>query len=190
MRTAGELRRGVRVELDGAPYLVLDVHFQTPSARGASTLVKARVRNLRTGNVFDHTFRAGDKVVEPQVELRPVQFLYADGDAYHFMDTESYEQFALGAEELGDARSYLIESLEGIRSVAFNGQVISVELPNSVALRISETGPALKGATAQAQTKPATLETGAVVQVPSYLETGERVQVDTRDGRFIRRAKD
>jgi elongation factor P len=189
MPNAGELRRGGRVELDGEPYVVLDVHFQSPSARGAATLVKTRVRNLRTGNVFDRTFKAQDRIIEPQVELRAVQYLYTDDSGYHFMDGSSYEQFALSADELGDAASYLIEGLSGIRSVVYNDRVISIELPNTIVLRVAQTDPAIKGATAQAQTKPATLETGLVIQVPAYLESGELVQVDTREARFVSRAK-
>jgi elongation factor P len=189
MLTASDFKRGVRIEIDGDPYAILDIHFQTPSARGASTLVKARIRNLRTGNVFDRTFRSADTVAEPRLELRPVQYLYADTEGYHFMDTESYDQFALTGDDLGDAVGYLLDGMAGLRSVVFNERVISIELPQSVVLRIQETDPAIKGATAQAQTKPATLETGLVVQVPSYLESGDLVQVDTRDGRFIGRIK-
>lgn len=189
MLTANEFKRGLRVQIDGDPYQILDVHFQSPSARGASTLVKAKIRNLRTGNVFDRTFRSADKVEEPQIELRAVQYLYSDGDSYHFMDTESYEQFTLEAGELGDVASYLLEGLEGLRSVRFNDRVISIELPQTVVMRISQTDPAIKGATAQAQTKAATLETGLVIQVPSYLESDELIQVDTREGRFQGRAK-
>lgn len=189
MLSAGDFKRGMRIELDGDPYQILDVRFQTPSARGAATLVKVKIRNLRTGNVFDRSFKAGDKVADPQLEMRPIQYLYADGDALHFMDTGSYEQFALRAADLGETASYLTEGLEGLRSVVFNGQVMSVELPSSVVLRIRETDPALKGATAQAQTKPAVLETGLVIQVPCYLEAGELVQVDTRDAHFVGRAK-
>src|SRR5579862_4447403 len=190
MPNAGELRRGGRVEIDGDPYVVLDVHFQSPSARGAATLVKTKVRNLRTGSVFDRTFKAQDRVVEPQVALRPVQYLYADDAGYHFMDSETYEQFALSADDLGDAAGYLLEGLGGIRSVLHNDRVISIELPQTIVLRVQQTDPAIKGATAQAQTKAATLETGLVIQVPAYLESGELVQVDTREARFIGRAKE
>lgn len=189
MLTAGEFKRGMRVELEGDPYVVTDVHFQSPSARGASTLVKARVRNLRTGNVFDRTFKTADKVAEAQIELRPVQYLYADDDGCHFMDGESYEQFTLTRDALGEDAGYLIEGLAGIRSVLFNGTVMSIELPQSVVLRIQLTDPPIKGATAQAQTKPATLETGLVIQVPSYLESGDAVQVDTREARFVGRVR-
>lgn len=189
MISTGDLKRGLRILIDGDPYLVLDVHVQSPSARGASSLSKVKVRNLRTSNVFDKTFRGGDKLEEPNLELRSVQFLYSDGNEYHFMDTESYDQFALSGDDLGDATGYLKEGLEGVRSVVFNEQVISIDLPMTVVLEVTRTDPAIKGATAQAQTKAATLETGLEIQVPSYLESGELVQVDTRDGRFIGRAK-
>ncbi len=189
MLATGDFKRGLRILLDGDPYVILDVFVQTPSARGASSLTKVKVRNLRTGQVFDRTFRGGDKVEEADLELRPAQFLYRDDEAFHFMESQSYEQFSLTLEEIGAAAGYLREGLEGIRSVVFNERVISIDLPNTVALRVVDTAPALKGATATAQTKPATLETGLVIQVPGYLEADERVQVDTRDGRFVGRAK-
>lgn len=169
MATASDLRRGGRVELEGEPYTVLDVHFQSPSARGAATLVKAKVRNLKTGNVFEKSFKASDRIVEPQVELRPVQFLYADGDGYHFMDGNTYEQFSLGGDDIGDVAGYLKEGLGGIRSVVVNEKVISIELPHIITLRVEQTDPAIKGATAQAQTKPATLETGLVIDRKSVV---------------------
>lgn len=189
MLSTGDFKRGLRILLDGDPYAILDVFVQTPSARGASSLTKVKVRNLRTGQVFDRTFRGGDRVEEPNIELRPVQFLYRDAEGFHFMDGQSYEQFSLSAEEIGDMAGYLREGLEGIRSVVFDERVIAIDLPNMVVLRVVDTAPALKGATAAAQTKPATLETGLVIQVPSYLEPDELVQVDTRDGRFVSRAK-
>lgn len=189
MLSTGDFKRGLRILIDADPYVILEVHVQSPSARGTSSLTKVKVRNLRTGQVFDKTFRGGDKVDQPDLQLRPVQFLYKDDDGFHFMDTGSYEQFALSADDVGDAAGFLIDGLEGIRSVVFNEKVISIDLPNTVALRVVRTDPSIKGATAQAQTKPATLETGLVIQVPSYLEEGELVQVDTRDARFVSRAK-
>jgi elongation factor P len=189
MISTGDFKRGLRILVEGDPYVILDVHVQSPSARGASSLSKLKVRNLRTGQVFDKTFRGGDKIEEPDLELRPVQFLYKDDDGFHFMDAQSYDQFTLSADELGDASGYLRDGLDGIRSVVFYGKVISVDLPQTVTLRVTDTQPAMKGATAQAQTKPATLETGLVIQVPSYLESDELVLVDTRDGRFMSRAK-
>jgi elongation factor P len=187
--STGDFKRGLRILIDGDPFTILDVHVQSPSARGASSLSKIRVRNLRTGQVLDKTFRGGDKVEEPNVELRPVQFLYGDDDGLNFMDSQSYEQFTLSRDEVGDVAGYLREGLEGIRSVMFNDKVISIDLPLTVVLRVTDTAPALKGATAQAQTKPATLETGLIIQVPSYLESDELVIVDTREARFVSRAK-
>jgi len=190
MITTGDFKRGLRILIDGDPFVIQDVHVQSPSARGASSLSKVKVRNLRTGQVLDKTFRGGDKVEEPNLAYRPVQFLYRDDDGFHFMDTQSYDQFSLTADELGDTGGYLTDGLAGIRSVVFNDRVIAVDLPNTVQLRVTETGPTIKGATAQAQTKPATLETGLVIQVPSYLESGELVQVDTRDARFVGRVRE
>jgi elongation factor P len=189
MISTSDFKRNLRIQIDGEPFVILDVHVQSPSARGASSLSKIKVRNMKTGQVLDKTFRGGDKVEEPNVELRPIQFLYRDDDGFHFMDTQSYDQFMLTADDLGDLGGYLKDGMSSIRSVLFNGDVISVELPNTVVLQVVDTAPAVKGATAQAQTKPATLETGLVIQVPSYLESGELVQVDTREARFIARAK-
>lgn len=188
MISTSDFKRNLRIQIDGEPFVILNVHVQSPSARGASSLSKIKVRNLKTGQVFDKTFRGGDKVEEPNVELRPIQFLYRDDDGFHFMDAQSYEQFTLTNDDLGDLGGYLKDGMS-IRSVLFDGNVISVELPNTVVLQVVDTAPAVKGATAQAQTKPATLETGLVIQVPSYLESGELVQVDTREARFISRAK-
>jgi elongation factor P len=189
MVSTGDFKRGLRILLDGDPYVILDVFVQTPSARGASSLTKVKVRNLRTSQVFDRTFRGGDRVEEPNIELRAVQYLYRDGEGFHFMDAQSYEQFSLSEADIGQAAGYLREGLEGIRSVVFNERVIAIDLPNMVTLRVVDTAPALKGATAAAQTKPATLETGLVIQVPAYLESDELVQVDTRDARFVGRAR-
>jgi len=187
--TVSDFRRGLRLLLDNDPYVILDVHAQSPSARGASTITKLKVRNLRTGQVFERSFRGAEKLEEPDLEFRPVQFLYSDDDGFHFMDTSSYEQIALSADEVGESAGFLKEGLEDIRSVVFNGKVISIDLPHTVVLRVVETAPAIKGGTAQAQTKPATLETGVVIQVPSYMEPDEDIVVDTREARFMSRAK-
>jgi elongation factor P len=184
-----DFKRGLRILLENDPYVILDVHAQSPSARGASTITKLKVRNLRTGQVFEKSFRGAEKLEQPDLEFRPVQFLYKDDDGFHFMDTNSYDQIALNAEEIGDAAGYLKDGMEDIRSVVFNGKVISIDLPNTVVLRVVETAPSIKGGTAQAQTKPALLETGLSIQVPSYMEPDEDIVVDTRDARFISRAK-
>ena len=183
-----EIKRGEILEIDGDPWQVSEIASQTPSARGASMMVKARLRNLRTGQGLSKSWRGGETVSTAEVETRGVQFLYGRGDAFVFMDLQSYDQITLDAAQVGDARSYLLENLE-LRAVSFGDRVIALQLPLTVDLRVVETAPAIKGATAQAQLKPATVETGLVVMVPSYIEPEERIRVDTRDGRFVERAR-
>jgi len=183
-----DLKRGDILDLEGAPWLVTDVSSHTPSARGASMLVKAKLKNLGTGQTQAKTFRGGENVDLADCERRAIQFLYGQGEDYFFMDLETYEQFTLSDEILGDGAGYLTDGLE-LQSLLYNGEILTVELPTSVELEIVETAPAIKGATAQAQLKPATMETGIEVQVPPYLVSGERITVDTRDNRFIGRVK-
>lgn len=183
-----ELGRGDIVVLDGEPWQVTEVSSQTPSARGASLLVKAKLRNLRTGQGLQRTWRGGETVETADVTRRAVQFLYRQGDDFVLMDLESYEQIAVDAGLVGDAAGYLLENQE-LWTVIFQEQAIAVELPTTVALTVAATAPALKGATAQAQLKPARLETGIEVLVPPYIEAGERIRIDTRDGRFVERAR-
>ncbi len=182
-----ELSRGDILELDGDPWQVAEVQSQTPSARGASLLIKAKIKNLRTGQSLAKTWRGGDTVTQAEVSYRAVQFLYRQGDDFTFMDLESYDQLTLDSEHVGAAAGYLLENLE-LRTLLFNDRVIGLDLPMSVTLTVTETNPAIKGATAQAQLKPATMETGLQVLVPSYIESGDQIKVDTRDGRFVGRA--
>jgi elongation factor P len=183
-----ELKRGDIVEIDGDPWQVSEIGSQTPSARGASLLVKAKLKNLRSGQTLARTWRGGEMVAPAEVDERPVQFLYRQSDDFVFMDLASYDQVTLAADLLGDAVGYLTENLE-LEIVLFQERVIAVELPTTVELTVTDTAPAIKGATAQAQPKRATLETGIEVLVPPYLESGERIRVDTRDGRFVERVK-
>jgi elongation factor P len=183
-----ELKRGDILELDGDPWQVSEIQSQTPSARGASLLVKSKIRNLRTGQMLAKTWRGGDTATSADVEYRTAQYLYRQGDEFLFMDLASYEQIALQREQVGDAADFMLENVE-VRTVLFNERVIALSLPMVVELTVRDTAPAIKGATAQAQLKPATVETGAQVMVPSYIESGERIRVDTRDGRFLERAK-
>jgi elongation factor P len=189
MINSSDMKRGVLLDIDGAPWQIVECAFQSPSARGASTLTKVKIRNLKTGQVLSKSYRGGEMVPTADCEKRAVQFLYQDGGEYVFMDEESYDQFGLSAETLADAAGYLTEGLQ-VRSLLYNGNVINVELPVSVELEVTETAPAIKGATAQAQLKPATVETGLQVMVPPYLTTGERIKIDTRDGRFVGRVND
>ena len=185
--TSNDLKRGQVILLDKAPCLVLDISSQSPSARGGSTLIKTKYRNLLTSQVLEKAFKAGDRVDAADFEKRKGQFLYADVDNGVFMDLENYEQYELGDEVYGPVKGYLIDGTEVILGV-FEGQVVSIEPPMTVELLVTETTPAIKNATAQAQTKEATLETGLRLQVPSYLETDERVKVDTREKRYVSRA--
>ena len=183
-----ELKRGDIVEIDGDPWQVSEIGSQTPSARGASLLVKAKLKNLRSGQTLAKTWRGGEMVATAEVDERPVQFLYRQGGDHVFMDLASYDQVTLAEEILGDAVGYLTENLE-LEIVLFQERVIAVELPTTVELTVTDTAPAIKGSTAQSQLKRATLETGIEVLVPPYLESGERIRVDTRDGRFVERVK-
>jgi elongation factor P len=183
-----ELERGDLLEVDGDPWQANEVVSQTPSARGASLLVKAKIKNLRTGQTLAKTWRGGETVTTAEVDYRAAQYLYRQGGEFVFMDLGSYEQTTLDAAKVGEAAGYLLENLE-VKLVVFRDRVIALTLPLTVDLAIQDTTPAIKGATAQAQLKPAKVETGITVMVPAYIEAGERIRVDTRDGRFVERAK-
>ncbi len=187
MITTADFKRGLVIKLDNAPCLILDFTTQSPSARGGNTLVKTKYRNLLTGQVLEKTFKAGDKADEADFERRKGQFLYPAGDGGVFMDLENYEQYELGEELFEPVKGYLLEGTE-VQLGVFQGQVVSVDPPTVVELTVTETAPAIKHATATAQTKEAILETGLSIQVPGYLEAGETIKVDTREGRFVSRA--
>ncbi len=183
-----EVARGDVLEIDGDPWQATEVTAQTPSARGASLLVKAKLKNLRTGQTLARTWRGGETVTTAEVDQRPAQFLYRQGGDFVFMDLGSYDQITLGTDHVGEAAGFLLENLE-VKAVFFQERVIALNLPLTVDLAVEDTSPAIKGSTAQAQLKPARVETGITVMVPSYIEPGERIRVDTRDGRFVERAK-
>jgi elongation factor P len=187
MITTADFKRGLVIQLDSAPCLILDFTTQSPSARGGSTLVKTKYRNLLTGQVLEKVFKAGDRADEADFERRKGQYLYPSGDGGVFMDLESYEQYELGEELFEPVQGYLLEGAE-VQLGVFQGRVVSVDLPMTVELTVTETAPSIKNATATAQTKEAILETGMSIQVPGYLESGERIKVDTREGRFVSRA--
>ena len=189
MIQATDIKKGTLLDVDGQPCVVVDVSLQSPSARGASMIVKIRMKSLKTGQVMDRSLRGTEKLPEPDFELHEVQLSYLDSQGWHFLDQVTYEDILFNAEELGEDRGYLTEGLEGLKVRFYNGKPIGLDLPLVVELLVTETDPALKGATAAAQTKPATLETGLVIQVPPYLTTGERVRVDTRTGRFLERVR-
>jgi elongation factor P len=185
---ANELKRKMFITVDGQPYQVVEVFFAAPSARGASTMVRTKLRNLLTDAVLERSFKTNEKFAEPDVELKPAAFLYADGDGLHFMDDESYEQFSLPAAQLGAERLYLKDGLP-LQIRKYNGAPIAIQLPTMVELTVAETEPALKGDSASGgTTKTATLETGLVVRVPLFIKEGEVIRVNTETGEFVSRA--
>ncbi len=188
MLSTGDFKKGVRILVDGEPYTVEDYTVQTPSARGAATLVRARMRNIVTGAVLDRTFKAGEKFGEPDVQLRRVQFLYDDGESCNFMDLGSYDQFALPPDQLGDAVPWLTEGLQ-ISAVIFNGQAVGITLPPFVEAEVAMVGAGSRGDTASGKNlKEAELTNGVTVKVPLFIEVGDRVLVDTRTWEFAKRA--
>jgi elongation factor P len=178
-----EFKKGLRIMFDGQPYAIVDFQHVKPGKGGA--FVRTKLKHMRLGKVIDNTFRAGEKVDLVDFDDKTMQFLYKD-DRYHFMDTESYEQVSLSADEVGDARDYLKENIE-VQVLYIDGSPVTVELPNFVEIAIARTDPGVRGDTAQGGTKPATLETGAVINVPLFLNEGDVVKVDTRTGDYLGR---
>lgn len=184
MINVGELRKGIGIELDGNIYLVLE--FQHIKVGRGGAQVRLKLRDLRSGAIFDRTFSAQEKFARIRVERHPVQYLYSDGDFYHFMDTQSYDQRSVTRAVLGDTVHYLKDGMH-LELVYFGEEPIGVELPLNVELRVEQTDPGFKGDTATGGTKPARTETGLVVQVPLFVTTGDVIRVDTRDGSYIER---
>jgi elongation factor P len=188
MIKASEFKKGDVVKLGGEPHVVETVTVQTPGARGAVTLYKVRFRNLLSKRKVDQVFRGDDVLPEADFERRPVQVLYGDSSSYAFMDLQDYSQFSLAKEDLEEEWPYLTADLEGVVSIVSDGRVVGIELPVLVTLRVEETSPPLRGASAAARGKPAVLSTGLVIQVPDYLAVGDLVKVDTRTGLFVSKA--
>lgn len=185
---AGELEKKLYILIEGIPHLVLEVRFASPSARGASTMVRARVRNLLNGTVQEKNVKATEKFDEADVEKVPAAFLYVTGTDYHFMDNSNYEEFTLSEQKLADQRFYLKEGLE-MQAMKFNGSIVSLELPVVVELQVTETEPSIKGTSASGRSaKRAKLETGLETQVPLYIEPGNAVRVNTETGEVSGRA--
>jgi elongation factor P len=182
----GDLRRGVAIEVDGQPYEVVD--YERHKMQQRAPVTRLRLRHLRDGKVIERTFQSYTTEFSlARVEDKPAQYLYTDGTFYVFMDMETYDQYQLSREQLGDTVDYLKEEI--VLDVIFhNDNIINVRLPTFVDLVVAETPPGFKGDTAQGGTKPATLETGLVVQVPLFVNTGEKIKIDTRSGQYIERA--
>ena len=182
----GDLRKGLAIELDGQPHVVVD--YERSKMQQRAPTMRIRFRSLRTGRLVDRSFSGYDvRLTTAEVERRTAQYIYRDDDLYYFMDTESFEQFPLGGAEMGNGTDYLVEQTE-VELILHEGTPIAIELPITVDLRIAETGPAFKGDTAQGGTKPATLETGLSINVPLFVSEGETVKVDTRTGEYLSRA--
>ncbi|HXF50850.1 MAG TPA: elongation factor P [Dehalococcoidia bacterium] len=184
MISTGELRKGLTLEIDGVVYQVLD--YQHIKMGRGSAQVRLRLRDVRAGHTVEKTFQAGEKFTRARVERHPMQYLYNDGELWHFMNTETYDQIALNRQQVGDAANYLTENAL-CEVVTYEDEPIGVELPTSVELTVVETEPWVKGDTAQGGTKPAKLETGLVVNVPLFVNTGDKVKVDTRTGEYLTR---
>ncbi len=182
MYEVADFRKGLKIEIDGSPWVVVDFQHVKPGKGNAFT--RTKLKNLITGNNLEKTFKSGEKFNIPDVLTKDMQYLYKEGDMYVFMDTTNYEQFPVGNDGVGDAAKYLIENLDVV-VLFFNGKAIGVDVPNSVVLKITETEPGIKGNTVSGGSKSATLETGAVVTVPLHLKEGDMIKVDTRTNAYI-----
>jgi elongation factor P len=186
MLESGDLRKGLKLEIDGEPYVVVQFEFVKPGKGQA--LYKCKLKNMLTGNQFERTYRSGEKFTPADLEEATMEYLYFDGERYCFMNTTTYDQEMLTAEQVGDAKALLKDNT--VCSVLlFQGRAIGVTLPNFVELRIAKAEPWAKGDTASGSTKPATLETGHVVQVPPFVNEGELIRIDTRTGEYVERVK-
>lgn len=184
MISSNDFRNGVTIVIDGQLWTVIEFLHVKPG-KGAA-FVRTRLKNVKTGSTVERTFRAGEKLERATVDNREMQMLYNDADGYHFMDNETYEQTALNADQIGDAANYLKDGMN-VELLTFDDSPLGIELPLNVELRVTYTEPGFKGDTATGGTKPATLETGAVVQVPLFVKTDDVIRVDTRTNSYLER---
>jgi elongation factor P len=187
MYESSDLRKGLKIEIDGEPYVITQFEFVKPGKGQA--LYKCKLKNMVTGSQFDKTYRSGEKFNEANLEEVEMEYLYYDGSAYCFMNTTNYNQDLLTEDQLGDAKDLLKENTV-CNVLMFEGKAIGVSLPNFVELRVTEAEPWAKGDTAAGSTKPATLETGHVLQVPPFVNEGEKIRIDTRTGQYVERVKE
>ena len=184
MVSAGDFRNGITLEIDGEVFQVVEFQHVKPG-KGAA-FVRTKMRNIKNGGVVDKTFRPTDKYPQAHIERSDMQYLYSDGDMFHFMNVETYDQIALSTEQIGDALKFVKEN-DMVKMLSHQGQVFSVEPPLFVELVITETEPGFKGNTATGATKPAVVETGATVYVPLFVELGDKISIDTRTGEYMKR---
>ena len=188
MPKASDLKKGDVIEIDGVPHVVKHFEAKSPSSRGASTLYKIRFNNLITGQKRDESLKGDDMFAEADFQRVQVQFSYIDDNQYMFMNSEDYSQYSLTVDALEGQLEYIIDGLEGMTALLVDDQIAAIDLPQSVVMEITETAPGIKGASASARTKPATMATGLVVQVPEYIEQGESIKINTSDGKYMSRA--
>ena len=186
MYETSDVRKGLKIQIDGDPFVVVDFQFVKPGKGNAFT--RCKLKNMITGAVLDRTYRSGEKLQPASMEERNMQYLYSDESGYHFMDQQSYEQVAISGDTLAEEARFLKENLE-VQVLFFEDTAISISLPNFVELEVSETEPGVKGDTVSGARKPATLETGAVINVPLFIERGEKLRIDTRSGEYVERVK-
>ena len=184
MISAGDFRNGITIELEGNVFQIIEFQHVKPG-KGAA-FVRTKLKNIKNGGVVEKTFRPTEKCPQARIDRKDMQYLYADGDMYNFMDVETYEQIALSQDEIGDALKFVKEN-EMVKMLSHNGQVFSVEPPLFVELEITETEPGFKGDTATGASKPTIVETGAQVSVPLFVEIGEKIKIDTRTGEYLSR---
>ncbi len=184
MISTAQFKNGITIEIDGIIYQIVEFQHVKPGKGGA--FVRTKLKNYRTGAVIDKTFRAGESVEQAKVNRRPMQYLYSDGSDYVFMDTETYDQISIPESALTEEKKYLKENMDVLVAI-HEGQALGIELPTAVELEVTHTEPGVKGNTASGATKPATLETGVIVQVPLFVNVGDIVKVDTRTGEYITR---
>ena len=187
MYTASDLRKDLKIQIDGEPYIVVDFQFSKPGKGQA--LYRTKLRNMITGNQFDRTFRSNDKFEKAQLEERTMQYLYSQGDEFHFMDTKNYEQVVIMREQMGNDVNFLIDNME-VQILLFNNNPIGVTLPNFVNLTVTKADPWAKGDTSGSDSKPVTVETGYMLQVPPFIGEGDKIQIDTRTGYYMTRVKE
>ncbi len=185
MISAGDFKNGITFEFEGQIYVIQEFQHVKPG-KGAA-FVRAKIKNLKTGSTVERTFRPSEKMPKAHIDRQDMEYLYNDGELFHFMDIETYEQIAVNADEIGDVLKFVKEN-DVVKVLSHQGVVFGIEPPLFVELEITETEPGIKGDTAQGATKPATVETGANVQVPLFIEQGEKIKIDTRTGEYLGRA--
>lgn len=185
---ANELKRSTVFKIDGKNIIVKKVFVQNPHSRGGSTLYKVTGKEISTHQKFERSFKGDEKIEDIEMTHQTIQLLFRDADGCTFMDTDTYDQYTLTDESIEDELPFLSEGLEGLTALVSEGQILGLELPSSVILEITECSPAMKAASSSARTKPATLTTGLIVQVPEYLAAGEKIKINTESGEFVSRA--